>query len=151
MITYQQEFLATTNTDDVMPLLREDWDEIDHPSKRDCDLDPDWDMYRLLEEKGMFKVFTARKDGELVGYFGVFITPSFHSKGSLQVVMDAVFVRKSERKSKVGFKLFRFVEKCLREDGFKSLAVTSTQSYPLDNFLIKSGYTKVETKFERPL
>lgn len=151
MIRFQQEFIAYTNTDEVMPLLAEDWGEIDHPAKRDCDLDPDWEAYRDLEDRGIYKVFTARVDDELVGYFGVFIVPSMHSKGYVQPMTDAFYLRKANRNSTIGIKLFKFAEKCLKEDGYKSLCVVSTESYPLDKLLNRLGYTKVETRFEKVL
>ncbi|MGQ3486125.1 GNAT family N-acetyltransferase [Roseovarius pacificus] len=151
MITYQQEFLCQTDKAEVMPLLREDWDEIEHPSKRGCDLDPDWDTYEALEGQGAFKVFTAREDGELIGYLGVFIAPFLHSKGKLLAMMDAIYVRKDRRNSRAGVGLIRFTERCMREDGLTSLCLTSTESYPLGHLFARLGYSPVETRHEKAL
>lgn len=148
---FQQEFINYTDPSEVIPLLQEDWDEIDHPAKRGCDLNPDWDTYRLLEERGLYKVFTARVGGTLVGYFGVFIAPSMHSKGHIMPMADAFYLKKEYRNSRIGIRLFKFVEKCMKEDGHKSLCVISTESYPLDKLLNRLKYTKVETRFEKVL
>ncbi len=151
MITYRQEFLCRTDKAEVLPLLREDWDEIDHPAKRGCELDPDWDTYEALEGQGLFKVFTAREDGALIGYLGVFIAPFLHSKGKAQPTMDAIYVRRDRRASRAGVGLIHFAERCLREDGFASLCLTSTESYPLGPLFERMGYARIQTMYEKEL
>lgn len=148
-ITYQQEFLYKV-VDDVKPLLEQDWQEIEH-NKDLLPLDPDWDAYETLEQQGMLQIYTVRDSGKLVGYFPVVIFPSLHSKGRMLVANDVIYLHKDYRKGSVGTRLFKFVEKCLKEDGYKVLYVTTTEQYPIDPLMKRLGYNKTETKFEKVL
>ena len=48
---YQQEFLATVK-DDIRPLIQKHWEDI-ALNKDKIKLNPDWDAYHDLEQKGM--------------------------------------------------------------------------------------------------
>ena len=54
-------------------------------------------------------------------------------------------------KGLTGYKLFKFAERCLREDGIKVLHLTTTEANPIDAIMQKLGYNKIETKFEKVL
>lgn len=149
MIKYQQEFLSQVKSD-IGPLLEEDWQEIEH-NKHLYKLDPDWDIYGKLEEQGSLFIFTCRDGSKLVGYFVVVIIPSLHYKGSMIAAADVIFLSKEYRSGLAGYKLFKFAENCLREDGFKTLQVTTTERNPIDPLMERLGYSKIETKFERVL
>lgn len=148
-INYQQEFLSSVKPD-ILPLLYLDWQEIEH-LKGVRDFDPDWDAYETLELANLLRVFTVRAEGKLVGYYSCIISPSLHCKGLLQANAEVVYLHKDYRKGLVGYKLFKFAEKCLKEDGIKVLHLTTTEVNPIDPVLSKLGYTKIETKFEKVL
>lgn len=149
MIKYQQEFLSTVKPD-VSDLLQEDWEEIEHDKGLRA-LVPDWGIYELLEEQGNLSVFTCRDDLRLVGYFVVVVTPNLHSKGTTLAVADVIFLSKEYRSGLVGYKLFKFAENCVRTDGHKSLIVSTTEKNPIDPLMLRLGYSKIETKFEKVL
>jgi GNAT superfamily N-acetyltransferase len=149
MITYQQEPLCKF-IPDVNYLVDLDWKEVGRP-EAGYHLEPDWDLYQILESSGSLKVFTARSDGKLIGYFTVVISPSLHSKGNFVVSNDAIFLDPNYRSGLVGVKLFQFVEKCIQEDGFNQLQITFTNKFDISNLLARLGYDKVETKFEKRL
>ena len=148
-VTYQQEFIASVR-DEVWPLLRQDWEEIEH-NKDLLPLDPNWDLYELLESQGNFYIFTARDGSKLVGYFTVIVFPSMHSQKALLACNDVIYLDKDYRRGSVGTRLFKFTEKCLKEDGHKVLYITTTEKHPIDPLLERLGYTKIETIFEKVL
>jgi len=148
-ITYQQEFLASVR-DEVWPLLQKDWEEIEH-NKEMLPLDPNWDLYELLEEQGNFYIFTARDHGQLIGYFTVIVFPSMHSQKAMLASNDVIYLDKQYRRGSVGLRMFKFAEKCLKEDGHKVLYVTVTERHPIDPLLERLGYQKIETRFEKVL
>ncbi len=148
-LKYQQEFLGDFK-EDVGDLLQKDYEEIEH-NKELRNLDPDWDIYSLLEEQGSLMIFTCRDDLKLVGYFVVVTTPDLHSRGSTLAVADVIFLDKEYRVGLTGHKLFKFAEDCVRKDGFKSLHVTTTEMNPIDPLMIRLGYSKIETKYEKVL
>lgn len=148
-ITYQQEFLDTF-IPDASPLIEKDWLEVQHDSAT-SKVDPDWDLYYLLEGKGNLYIFTCRVDGKLAGYFTAFVAPNPHSKGSLLVSNDAIFLDKPYRLGHIGIKLIRFSEECLRKDGYESLQITTTELNPIDNLMRRLGYFKVSSSFRKVL
>ena len=148
MITYQQEFLATIEKD-IRPLLEEDYEEIEY-NKSIRGLEPDWEAYGQLEYNRMLKIFSCRDSGKLVGYMTVFIGPNLHDKGNFVAAQDILFLTKEYRKGRTGLKLIKFAEDCLREDGFKSLFITTTTDEAA-RLMLGIGYELVEKKFEKEL
>ena len=149
MITYQQEFLAQVKPD-IEPLLRQDWEEIEH-NKELHKFDPAWELYEALEETNSLSIFTARSDSNLIGYFVVITMPSLHCRGLTQALCDIIYLDKDYRKGLIGYKLFKFAEDCVREDGADVLYVATTKVNPIDNLMVKLGYNKIETRFEKVL
>lgn len=149
MLDYQQEFVCSIKSE-IQDLLRDDWREIEH-CKEVRTLNPDWDAYDTLEQANMLKVFTVRASNKIVGYYAAIISPSLHSKGLLQAAADVVYLHPDHRKGLTGYKLFKFAERCLREDGIKVLHLTTTEANPIDAIMQKLGYNKIETKFEKVL
>lgn len=148
-ITYQQESLVTVARD-LGELARLDWEEINHDDEA-YPLDPDWDLYGMLEDAGSLFIFTVRDGGRLVGYFSVVKSPNPHSKGKFIFCNDVIFLHKDYRKGFIGYKLFQFVEKCLKEDGCTNLQVVFTKQYDITPLLSKLNYKPIESKFEKRL
>jgi GNAT superfamily N-acetyltransferase len=145
--TYQQEFLCHCENE-VRPLAELEWEESGHPTEA---LVIDWDSYFGLEEAGLLKFFTARKEGILVGYFVVLVSQPFTTKGQLVASYDAVYVHKDYRKSMVARRLFSFVESCIKEDGIYRVVASSSKKNPIGAFLNRLGYNEIETKYEKVL
>ena len=67
MMTYQVETVSEV-IDEMETLNLLHWKEI--ATHKDIKkLNPDYDKYYTLESLGMLRIFTARYDGTLVGYF----------------------------------------------------------------------------------
>jgi len=105
VITYQQESLVTTKAD-IIPLLEKHWEEV-ALNKEKIKLNPDWDAYANLEDAGILKIFTARDDRKLVGYFVVFVKSHIHYKDHLFCYNDVIFVDEEYRK---GFTSTRLIK-----------------------------------------
>ena len=69
----------STCTRDAKKLIPLHWDEV-ALNKDKIHLNPDWDVYESLEKDGKFKIFTARDDTKLVGYFAVIVSTNPHYK-----------------------------------------------------------------------
>lgn len=147
--TYQQEFIVSVR-DYIEPLLQADWQEIEH-NKSIRPLDPDWDMYAKLEANDALRIYTVREGRRLVGYFVVGIVPNLHCKGTHQAAADVIYLHPDYRKGLTGYKLFKFAESSLKQEGFSSLIVTTTEVNPIDPIINRLGYSKVETKYEKVL
>lgn len=148
-ITYQQESLVTVRKD-VVDLAKADWEEINHDDDA-YPFDPDWDLYSLLEDNGSLMIFTARLGDDLVGYFSVVKSPSLHSKGKFVLCNDVIYLHKGHRKGRTGVGLFKFVEDCLKKDGYSNLQILYSQKYDISPLLSRLGYRHIESKHEKRL
>ena len=99
-MNYQQEFLATVEKD-IRPLLERHWNDI-AVNKDKIKLNPDWDAYHSLEQDGKLKIFTAREQGEQVGYFVVIVHRNLHYKDHLFASNDVIFLHPDHRKGRTG-------------------------------------------------
>ena len=148
-IKYQQEFLDSVK-EEALVLIEDHFSEV-YPAREVYDLEMDWDTYAKLEDLGMLKIFTARDGSTLVGYLWVIVSPNIHSKGNYTACDDGLFVASSHRGKSVAVKLIKFVEKCLKEDGFKTLHLVGTAEKPIDSLVERIGYKQIETKFQKVL
>ena len=149
MIRYQQESLVTTK-EDARPLLEKHWEEA-ALNKNTIKLNPDWDAYADLEDAGILKIFTARDDGKLVGYFVVFVRTHIHHKDHLFAYNDLLYLDKDYRKGFTSSKLIKFAERCLREDDVSFLVVSTKRHRPFDALLKWLGYSHIENIYSKVL
>lgn len=146
-MNYQQEFLATVEKD-IRPLLERHWKDI-AVNQDKIKLNPDWDAYHSLEQDGKLKIFTAREQGELVGYFVVIVHRNLHYKDHLFASNDVIFLHPDHRKGRTGIKLIQFSEKCLREDGVSVLAINTKVHKPFDKLMQFLGFSLVERIYSK--
>jgi len=145
VITYQQESLVTTKAD-IIPLLEKHWEEV-ALNKEKIKLNPDWDAYANLEDAGILKIFTARDDRKLVGYFVVFVKSHIHYKDHLFCYNDVIFVDEEYRKGFTSPRLIKFAEKCLKADGVEVMIVNTKRHKPFDSLLVWLGYKHIENLY----
>lgn len=148
-ITYQQESLATCKVD-AQDLLQQHWEEI-ALNKDFIKLNPDWEAYYNLEEAGSLKIFTAREDSKLIGYFVVLCRKHLHYVDHVFAFNDILYLQKDYRKGFVGAKLMRFAEKCLKEDGVSVMIVNTKRHKPFDTLLEWLGYKHIENIYSKTL
>ena len=96
MVKYQQEFLSQVELD-IQYLIELHWSEI-ALNQDNIKLNPDWEAYHSLEEHSKLKIFTARDDDRLVGYFVVIVGNNIHYKDHLFATNDIIYMHKDYRK-----------------------------------------------------
>lgn len=93
-ISFQTESMKTLFTY-APDLIKKHYDEIAH--YQDIPLSIDEEAYSKLEETGLLKCFTARKDNEIIGY-SIYITKrSARYTTSLQAFQDVIFIDPEKR------------------------------------------------------
>ena len=75
---------------EIEPLLEEHWKEI-ALNKDKIKLNPDWRAYADLDSINALRIYTARKDGKLMGYFVVIVSKSLHYRDHLFANNDIIF------------------------------------------------------------
>lgn len=147
MPSYQQEFLASVYVE-IQQLIKDHWQEI-AVNKDRIKLNPDWDAYEELEKNNRLKIFTAREDGNLVGYFVVITGVNIHYKDHLFGQNDVLYLSKDHRKGFTGIKLIKFAERCLKEDGISVLNINTKDHKPFDKLLDHMGYNMIERVYQK--
>lgn len=91
---------------EIKPLIEAHYDEI--AKYKDIPLDPDWDLYRKLEEVGILKAFSCRAtdDNSLIGYAIYFVKPHIHYRSMLLAQQDILFIKKEFRGRGIAFILW---------------------------------------------
>lgn len=112
---YASEELTDALWDELQPLLQKHYHEIAHYS--DIPLEPDRESYARLVGLGMFRVYTARVGGALVGYLAVIVSRSMHYKSALYANQDVLYVDPRYRGSRVGVRLIQYAHRALAADG----------------------------------
>jgi hypothetical protein len=103
-------------------------------------LNPDWSSYKKLEENNQFFLFTARVDGELVGYSAFFLKPHIHYKDMLVGSNDVLFLKKEHRSGLTGIKLLRYSEQKMKEFGANKITWHVKYSNDFRPILHRMGY-----------
>jgi len=147
MITYQQEFLDAV-VSDIKPLLEKHWKEI-ALNKEKIKLNPNWEAYYNLEAENRLKIFTARDDGKLVGYFVVIVGIHIHYKDHLFANNDVIYLAPKYRRGFTLIKLIKFSEKCLKADGVSVLTINTKVHRPFDRLMDFLKFTKVERIYSK--
>lgn len=142
MLTFQRERSADLWAE-IMPLLIEHKAEIAHYA--DIELDPDQLAYNACEMMGMLRCYTARLNGELIGYACFFVKHNMHYQQSLQAVQDVLFVTKPHRHGRVGYKLIKYSEEQLQFEGVQVVYQHLKWNRPETiGFFHKLGYEDVD-------
>ena len=128
---------------EIEPLLEEHWKEI-ALNKDIIKLNPDWEGYARLDGINALRIYTARKDDELVGYFVVLVSKSLHYRDHLFANNDIIFLTKAARKGLAGFKLIKFAIDSLAAEGITKLHINTKAHQPFDAILERLGFQEIE-------
>lgn len=128
---------------EIEPLLEEHWKEI-ALNKDKIKLNPDWRAYADLDSINALRIYTARKDGKLMGYFVVIVSKSLHYRDHLFANNDIIFLTKSARKGLTGVKLIKFALDSLEAEGVTKVHINTKAHQPFDAILERLGFEEIE-------
>ena len=135
---------------EIEPLLKEHYDEI-ALNKDKIKLNPDWASYARLDNLNALRVYTARKDKVLQGYFVVIVSKSLHYQDHLFANNDVIFLNKTARKGATGLKLIKFASDSLKAEGITKLHVNTKNHQPFGVILERQGFEAIETVYSKVL
>jgi GNAT superfamily N-acetyltransferase len=139
---YQLESLYNVK-EEIKPLLEKHWEEI-ALNKDAIKLNPDWEAYAKMDAAGQVRIFTARDNGELVGYFVVFVSTSLHYKDHKFANNDIIFLKKEYRKGLLGAKLIKFAVSHLKDENVSLLNINTKVHQPFDGLMERLGFNLIE-------
>jgi GNAT superfamily N-acetyltransferase len=141
-LTFHTERLWAV-ADDIEPLLQLHYDEI-ALHKEAIPLDPDWNRYACLDERGELAIYTARDDGNLVGYGVFFVHDHPHYASTLVAANDLLFLHPDYRRGGLGLRLIRYCEQQLKARGVVKLTWHIKFAHDWSAILHRQGYLDEE-------
>jgi hypothetical protein len=149
-IVYGRESAAAL-FEEIIPLVRKHYDEINVSMGEP--LDPDFDQYRLQDEYGYLRVYTARDSNlpnrELIGYAVFCLRPHLHSKTSIQAIADLLYIDPERRG--FGPSFVRWCDEQLKMDGAKVVYHSVTPFCDYSPMLERMGYGAITQLYARKL
>lgn len=128
--------------DEARPLFEAHYKEISH--YQDIPLDINEAAYLQLEEAGILRCFTARYNGELVGYCVFMVKPNLRYKTSIQAVQDILYIDKSKRGALFGKRLLEFCHARLKAEGVQVVYQHSKIKSTVGQFFEALGYEPID-------
>jgi hypothetical protein len=144
MTVYQRETVELV-IDEIGPLLEKHWREI--ARYRDLPLVPHWDGYYAAQEAGRLYIFTARRQGTLVGY-AVFFKGHMHYRSSQIYTQDILYVL-PECRGMIGARLLKFCDDSLKAEGAQAVYHHCKTDHDFGPLLKKMGYEAIDTVYGR--
>lgn len=147
MIKFQVERFRDVFTE-AIPLLHAHYDEI-ATNKESKPLDPDLDRYHMLEDNGMLRIYTARDDGKLVGYFVSMVMPHLHYSSTIYAMNDILYVDPAYRGTTLAYRMFKGAIKDLKENSNTTVMMIHMKvKHQFRGLLTKLGFEQTEENWE---
>ena len=134
---------------EIKPLLAQHYREIAH--FQDIPLVPDYDRYRLLEEGGRLRIFTARVERQLAGYAIYGVEHSLHYSTSIQAMQDILYLDPAYRRGRIGWRLIEFADERLRAEGVQVVLQHVKAKHNFGPLLERIGYQLIDHIYARRL
>lgn len=139
---------------DVLPELallhKLQWEETENYRKA-LPFNPNYLSAAKYADLGIYRIFTVRRDGELVGHLSLYVTESMHTQTKL-AQEDSLFLRKDVRGiGRTALRLLQFAELKLQALGVKEVYCSVKHGASSKGLLAKMGYTHVSDGFHKLL
>lgn len=107
---------------------------------------PDREGFLGYDRANMFRLYTARENGRLIGHAGFIVFRSRHTK-TKTAGEDFFYVRDEARGVGVARDLMRFALQELRDEGIDQVTFSDKQPSDLEPFLRKFGFKFVSKQY----
>jgi len=136
--------------EDIKPLIKKHW-ELVALNQGVIKLNPDWQKYAQMDQSGLLRIFTARKNNELVGYCVLVVSQSLHYKDHIFANNDVVFVLPKYREGMTGYKLIKYAEDYCRENNVSLLNINTKVHLPFDSLMLGMNFELIERIYSKYL
>jgi len=104
------------------------------------------EMYRVMESRGMIRVFAALVEGRLIGFVVVFTYVLPHYSEYISST-ESIFVSSAERHTGAGLKLLRVAEQAARDTNSRGLLVSAPAGSDFAKVLELTDYKETNRAF----
>jgi len=150
LLTFQVESYSKVR-DEVAALTIQHYEEI-ALFKDKIKLDPDYERYEVLEEKGILCFITVRDSdvgNKIVGYHISLVMPHLHYKSTLIGITDIFFLDKEYRQGLEGLKLFKFFEEEMLRRGVKEIMAGTKLRLNLGKMFTHLGWIETDHMYAK--
>ncbi len=134
---------------DVLPEVEELWRlhfQETEGYRHSLGYDPNKEGFLAYDRSGMFRLYTAREEGRLVGHAGFIIFRSRHTQ-TQTAGEDFFYVRNESRGWGLATSLLRFALEDLRSEGIDQVTFSDKQPSDLEPFLKRFGFKFVSKQY----
>lgn len=151
MTTFAEEKFSEIHSE-LLPKIKSHWFEVTANAEK-FEFDLQIEQYCKLEQMGVFKIYSARKDSVLVGYSAFFIFPSLKMKNVRVASAEGFWVEKSSRgMGSIALRLLRFTEQELKKLNITVIHANHPEEHgSLGRLLRLEGYTPHERTYVKCL
>lgn len=142
-VTFSREHYASVIAE-ALPLIRHHYAEVSH--NPDIPVDIDHEKYHAAEALGIFRAYTARIQGALVGYLAFMLTKHQHHKDKVLAVQDALYVMPAHRG--FGSDLVKFANEQLQADQVDFVFHSVKTEHNFAPMLERLGFRHIESLYE---
>lgn len=148
MLTYQEESWFTL-IKEGLDMFQQHWEELD--SHVNPKLDIDFDGYADLALNNKLHIITIRDNSKLVGYSVNVIQPTLHFRKVKWAFADFFFILPEYRKGFAGVKLFKEVERTLKNKNVSRIFMGTRLDLNLERIFNRLGYTEFQRTYIKDL
>lgn len=148
MVILSGEKLTDDLFKEIMNLATDHFNEVSSIFDKE-EIMPDLELYKFLDNKGNFKMFTARLDKELIGYLSFFISINPHFSNVKQAQQDLLYIKPDERKGWLAKEIMEYAEKRLKDLEVDLIWHYSTVKKDISSLLKSMGYQLVQQSYLR--
>lgn len=145
---YIIEIKATEKIQETWELLEQHREELT-TNKDIMVLNPNIEMYKIMEDKGMLFTLALYDNENIVGYSVNILGNNLHYSDLLISQNDVLFVAKKYRKSTWGLKLIQETEKIAKEKGAKLISWHGKSDTSFSELMPKIGYKIQDITFSK--
>lgn len=131
---------------ETLPLAIQHYHEIAW-NKEKIPLDVDVEKYTLLDEQGILFCFSARDQGNLIGYAFFIVAPHPHYKSTVFASNDVIFIKKQYRGRRLGEDFISFCTNDLVAFGVQVMAIRIKDCLDWSSLAESIGFESVESTY----
>lgn len=150
MISFQWETWPSL-IGEAMPMLRLYWDTGGEIHGKELPMEPDLDSAMALHSMGRLRIFTARRDGFLIGLNSFNVGGTLYRRTTMTAIALILYVLPSERRGSMGYRFLRETDKGLAEMGVKLVQYVPGSTVDISPLLLRLGYKRAQGTFEKML
>jgi hypothetical protein len=130
-------------------LLRFYWDTGGEIHGKELPMDPDLDAAMALHQSGRLRIFTARRDGWLIGLNSFNVGTTLYRKNTITAIALILYILPAERSGLLGYKFLRETDNGLAEMGVKLVQYVPGSTVDISPLLRRLGYKNQQGTFEK--